>query len=174
MQAVVSTVLALSVAMAPAPTEDPRAIASEAADPGLVATDAAVPIGEAPDRAAAPPPQPEPEPAPLAAVPTTKGKSCFHERGQCRQLSILGIVFGTVGLASIGTGIGLLQKPNESIDDEPAYEISYEPPGVVAIGMGIGVLVTGILMIVAGQRAHKLGLDASARRRVRGWRWIRN
>lgn len=170
-----STVLALSLALAPAADDDPRAIAPEAADPGLVAADVEVEVG-APEVEDAPAPEPKaPAAAPAPAAPAPSSKSCFRRRGQCRQLSILGIVFGTVGLASIGTGIGLMQKPNEAIADDPAYEISYEPPGVVAIGMGVGVLVTGVLMIIAGQRAHKLGLDGkSAQRRRGGWRWIRD
>jgi len=85
----------------------------------------------------------------------------------------MGIIFASIGTAAVATGIGLLQMPNEAIPDEPAYELSYEPPGVVSIGMGIGVLVTGALMIIAGQRAHKLGLDAKQvrRRALGGRRW---
>jgi hypothetical protein len=66
------------------------------------------------------------------------------------------MVFGTIGLAAIVTGLVLGQIPNEPFAGEPAYELSYRPPAVVSIGMGSGVLVTGILMVIAGQRAFAL------------------
>jgi hypothetical protein len=119
-----------------------------------------------------PPPEPEPErspPAPLVApatlpvvAPTPPG-SCWERRSQCRSLSITGIVAGALGLAAIGTGVGLALQPDEPIPDMPAYLESTRPVGAVALGMGIGVVVTSMLMILAGRRAHKLGLEPARR-----------
>jgi hypothetical protein len=179
MQALVSVALALSL-LGPPPSADPRAIAPEANIPDMPEPVEAAPSPEEPvpsESAEGPesPRKPTAEDA-LGAARKDAGKSCFRTRGQCRRLSIMGIIFASIGTAAVATGIGLLQMPNEAIADEPAYELSYEPPGVVSIGMGIGVLVTGALMIIAGQRAHKLGLDAKQvrLRALGGRRWTRN
>jgi hypothetical protein len=182
MQALVSVALALSIVWAPPPA-DPRAIAPEANMPDMSEPASASPPAPSVEE----PPQGESREDPEAPTKTTSEdvgaapgkdarKGCFRTRGQCRRLSIMGIVFAGIGTAAVATGIGLMQMPNEAIADEPAYELSYEPPGVVSIGMGIGVLVTGVLMIIAGQRAYKLGLDAKQVRRpaLGGRRWTRN
>lgn len=84
---------------------------------------------------------------------------CWEPRSQCRTLSITGIVAGALGIAAVGVGAGLMARPDKELPNMPAFQESTRPVGVVALGMGIGVVVTSMLMILAGRRAHKLGLD---------------
>ncbi len=136
-------------------------------DPEAAHAPVAYPAGGEPTRA---PPAPttsrpvrktgpsDPSPGPLPPTGT-----CWHTQSQCRSLSITGVVTGALGLAGVGTGIGLLLRPDEPMADMPAFQHSTKPPGVVILGMGIGVVVTGALMILAGQRAWKLGADPGRR-----------
>gem|GEM_PF-3818017 len=98
--------------------------------------------------------------------------ACGSGKHACRNLMIAGLVLGTLGLAAVGTGAGLVATPNKAIPGEPAYEISYEPPGVVLMGMGIGMLGTAILMLIAGRkRTHARTSAATARARARARAW---
>jgi hypothetical protein len=132
------------------------------------------------ERAAAPTsiPSPPTPPTSLPAAETTSPAAtvlplpavrptgpCLRTPGQCRRLTITGSIFGALAAAAIGTGVGLVVKPDQEIPDQPAFLESYEPAGVVLIGMGVGVLLTGVLMIIAGRRAHRLGLDGTSVRR---------
>lgn len=153
--------------LGPVPTEGPRMgpAPGAATDPAAAPGDAtpATPSAEGP----AATPAPDSAALPVAAGPPGK---CLQTRGQCRQLTITGAVFLSLGLAAVGTGIGLRLRANEPIEDEPAFEKSTHPPGVMLIGMGTGVLITGILMLVAGRRAHKLAASGQQAARVPGAR----
>lgn len=147
---------------------DPRALTPEQADPDLGPR----PMGG--PRVATPSPDAPPDVSPPAS-PRAEGPSsppaastetpvdapaprgpCLRTPGQCRQLTITGSVFVGLSAAAIATGIGLRVRPNEPIDGKPAFESSTHPPGVMLIGMGAGVLITGVLMLIAGRRAHRL------------------
>lgn len=95
--------------------------------------------------ASAPPSQPDRQRA------RRPGWGCEESPKECRAISIAGIVLTTLGVAAIGTGAGLLAKPNQSIPGEPAFERAYRPAGGVAITAGAVVTLGGILMLVSGR-----------------------
>jgi hypothetical protein len=84
-----------------------------------------------------------PQPAPLPEAKPGKG------------LRTAGIVFGVVGLAAVGTGVGLALKAqslstqdyNRSRENERA---SLKTWGLVSYGVGAAALVTGTILYVAG------------------------
>jgi hypothetical protein len=169
----VVSMLAAAALLASGAEPHPRDITPEAAAPEIVGPTttpepAPAPASTAPAPApAAQPPAPTavtPEPAPTSPPPGPVATNCWERRSQCRSLSITGIVAGSLGLAAIGTGVGLMVRPDEPIPDRPAFQKSTRPVGVVSLGMGIGVVVTAALMIIAGRRAHRLGLDPADRR----------
>ena len=60
----------------------------------------------------------------------------------------------SVGVAALGTGIGFMQAPQFPVPDEPIYNRSLRPPGVVMVALGATTVVTGVLMVVAGHASH--------------------
>ena len=174
MQVVLPLVQSFLLVVATTPS-DPRAISAEANQPTIETpaswSSTATPAPE-PGTKAVDPPAPakmvEQLPATPAPFVPRPQRECWTTKSQCRQLSITGIILGSLGLAATATGTALVLLPPKAIEDEPAYEMSTQPPGVVAIGMGIGVLITGVLMIVAGQRGWKLGLDRAFQHSDRG------
>jgi hypothetical protein len=106
-------------------------------------------------------PEPEPEPEPVKVAPKPKAavadaplQRCFPERGRCWRLNLAGIVAASVGVGMLGTGIGFMQAPQFPVPDEPIYNRSLRPPGVVLVALGAVTTVTGVLMIVAGHASH--------------------
>ena len=91
------------------------------------------------------------DPTPDRRRPRRPGWACEAAAKECRAISIAGIVLTTLGVAAIGTGIGLTVRPNESIAGEPAFERSYAPAGAATIGAGAVVAIGGILMLVSGR-----------------------
>ena len=84
-----------------------------------------------------------------------------------------GIVTAGLGVAALGTGIGLMQAPEYADPDEPIYNRSLRPPGVVMVAVGAVTTVTGVLMIVAGHASHGKAKRQSARVQLipGGLRW---
>ncbi|MCX4243268.1 hypothetical protein [Paraliomyxa miuraensis] len=185
------------VAMAIAPSGDPRAIDPAANRPQIIAPGGGAATGKSPPiRTPKAVPEPEPkvasgqrptvepktgpeqrpevEPTP---EPATKARSsrCLPQRGRCWQLNVGGIVAASVGAAMLGTGIGFTQAPQFPVADEPIYNYSLRPPGVVLLAVGTATAVTGVLMIVAGHAVHgrpKPGEDTARLRLVPGGlRW---
>jgi hypothetical protein len=97
---------------------------------------------------------PAPQPALPAAPPRRDRLGCDGSKS-CRQLTLTGTVLGSLGLAAIGGGVALFVQPDEILADQPAYARSTRPPGLVAITLGSGVVVTSVLMLVAAHRGYK-------------------
>jgi F0F1-type ATP synthase membrane subunit c/vacuolar-type H+-ATPase subunit K len=73
-------------------------------------------------------------------------------------LGYAGIGLAVVGLAGVGTGVGLVAKGVEPIAADPSYQRNFRTPGFVALGVGGAALVAGIVV---------LALDLSQRKRGR-------
>jgi hypothetical protein len=160
---------------------DPAAAAPELAAPAERVTEApaAAPTPHDPQTtqeagagtpASAPGGSPPPPAVPAGAsqfggstpAPAPGKGSCLRARkSQCRQLTIMGTLAQVLGVGAVGTGVALMFRPSEPLPDLPAYERSSRPPGIVLVGMGVGITLTGVLMLVAGRRAWKLGLDTA-------------
>jgi hypothetical protein len=135
------------------------------------------PIAEpTPEPIAEPEPEPTPEPTPPAGdvkalaestpTPATPAKrdrlGCDGSRS-CRRMSIAGILVGSVGLATIGVGIGLLVRPDQVLPDQPIYVHTTHPPGLVAVTIGTGVVLTSALMLGAAHKGYKQRPNETAR-----------
>jgi hypothetical protein len=136
----------------------------------------------APETEPAPEPAPEPEPTPeplptgdeqaLAAstsdtpAPARRDRlGCAGSRS-CRRMSIAGIVVGSLGLVAVGVGVGLLVNPDEVVPEQPIYVNTTRPPGLVAVTIGTGVVLTSALMLGAAHKGYKKRPNASARVQV--------
>lgn len=191
----IALMLSLSLALAPEPAT-PAAPVDTAAEPGSVEPeqpDSAEP--ELPDVAPvepeaeaetepeigpAPEPTPEVEPTPeppppaddqaLAASvdeePPVRDRLGCNGSKSCRKMSIAGIVVGSLGLAAVGVGIGLLVRPDEVLVDQPIFVKSTHPAGLVAVTIGAGVALTSALMLGAAHKGYKQGSGKSARVQV--------
>lgn len=114
----------------------------------IAAVELPVPIVEPP------PPIVEPieivEPPPIEAPPTR----CIADR-RCRAMRISGISVGVLGLAAIGTGVGLVLAPDRVLAATPAYVTSTRPPGLVTLTLGVGVTLTAVLVLVASRSSSR-------------------
>jgi hypothetical protein len=109
--------------------------------------------------APAPPPVVEPpvvEPPVIIqpAVSPEPPARCMADR-RCRGMRIAGSVVGVVGLAAIGTGVGLVARNDRVIADAPAFVTSTRPPGLVTLTIGVGVTLTAVLVLVASRSATR-------------------
>lgn len=114
----------------------------------------------APEPEPQPEPQPEPKPegpkaAPAPEVVLEKDRlGCDHSKS-CRQLTLTGTVLGSLGVLSVGAGIALFVRDDVVLEDEPAYATSTKPPGLIALTLGSGVVITSVLMLIAAHRGYK-------------------
>jgi hypothetical protein len=133
----------------------------------------------APEPEPTPEPAPEPEPVPpagdeqaLAAstsdttAPARRDRLGCDGSRSCRRMSIAGIVVGSLGLITVGAGIGLLVNPDEVVPEQPIFVNTTHPPGLVAVTIGTGVVLTAALMLGAAHKGYKNQPDQSARVRV--------
>ena len=90
------------------------------------------------------------EPPPIEAPPTR----CIADR-RCRAMRISGISVGVLGLAAIGTGVGLVLAPDRVLAATPAYVTSTRPPGLVTLTLGVGVTLTAVLVLVASRSGSR-------------------
>jgi len=90
------------------------------------------------------------EPAIVEAPPTR----CIADR-RCRAMRISGISVGVLGLAAIGTGVGLVLAPDRVLAATPAYVTSTRPPGLVTLTLGVGVTLTAVLVLVASRSSSR-------------------
>lgn len=121
-------------------------------------------VEDPPGESSEPEPEPEPKPepkaegpaeAPAPEVPLGKDRlGCDHSKS-CRQLTITGTVLGSLGLAAVASGVGLLLKPDEVVEGEPAFVTSTHPPGLIATTLGSGVVITSVLMLIAAHRGAR-------------------
>lgn len=160
-------------AVEPAPTDEPAATLPDVDDPveGEVVEPEPAP---APEPAVAPEPEPAPEPPPPTvepgepgepepiAAPIVRDKLGCDGSKPCRRMTVAGIVIGTLGVAAVGTGIGLLVQRDEVLPEAPTYVTSTRPAGLVVVTLGSGVTLTAVLMLVAAHKGYKQR-DARAR-----------
>lgn len=131
-----------------------------------------------PEPEPAPEPEPTPAPAPtppagdeqaLAASTTDTPAPARRDRlgcdgsRSCRRMSIAGIVVGSLGLVAVGAGVGLLVRPDEVLPEQPINVNSTHPPGLVAVTIGTGVVLTAALMLGAAHKGYKQRPNESAR-----------
>jgi hypothetical protein len=70
-------------------------------------------------------------------------------------MSAAGIVVGILGVAAVGTGIGLVVKRDEVIPESPTFVTSTRPAGTVTLTIGVGITLTAVLMLVAAHKGYK-------------------
>ena len=78
-------------------------------------------------------------------------------------MSIAGIVVGSLGLIAVGAGIGLLVRPDEVVPEQPIFVNTTHPPGLVAVTIGTGVVLTSALMLGAAHKGYKQQPNETAR-----------
>jgi len=93
-------------------------------------------------------------PAPLATSVTPPRGVCHGSR-PCKRLVALGTVAGVLGVATIVTGAVIAARPITVDPDDPTMALAYRPAGTAVLTIGIGVLVTSVLMAVAAARASR-------------------
>ncbi len=103
-------------------------------------------------------PEPEPEPeleiVEAPAIGEPEPIPCMADR-RCRAMRLSGIAVGVLGLAAVGTGIGLVARPDQVLVDSPAFVTSTHPPGLVVLTLGIGVTLTAVLVLVASRQTRR-------------------
>lgn len=170
--------LAASLVIGPAPVDTDAAEApteTQAEDESDGEAEPATPLPDVDDTPGVEPepepepevePEPEPEPPPptiepdeeaeqAAPPPVVRDRLGCDGSKSCRRMTVAGIVVGTLGLAAVGTGIGLRVKKDEVMPESPAFVTSTHPAGVVALTIGAGVTLTAVLMLVAAHRGYK-------------------
>jgi hypothetical protein len=135
-------------------------------------------IEPAPEPVAEPIPEPEPEPTPEAEpepepippagddralaeststppVPAKRDRLGCDGSRSCRRMSGAGIAVGSLGLIAVGAGIGLLVNQDEVLPEYPIFVHTTHPPGLVAVTIGTGVVLTSALMLGAAHKGYK-------------------
>ena len=111
------------------------------------------------------PPPPSDDQALAASIEESPKRDRLGCNGskQCRNMSIVGIVVGTLGLTATGVGIGLLVNRDEVVPESPTLVRTTHPPGLIAVTIGTGVIVTAALMLGAAHKGYKPQSGKSAR-----------
>ena len=96
-----------------------------------------------------PPPTPESRPTQVSSTPLPSDGS------QGKGLRVTGIVFAAVGVAAIGTGVGLAVKANslstkDYSQSRENQRSSLKTWGFVGYGVGAGAIVTGAILYIVG------------------------
>jgi hypothetical protein len=174
----IALTLSFSLILSTAPPAD---VPVEPSDPEPLPDIAPEPEAEpTPEPELTPEPEPTPEPSPepvpppgddraLAESTTTAPSPVQRDRlgcdgsRSCRRMSIAGIVVGSLGLIAIGSGIGLLVRPDEVVAEQPIFVKTSHPPGLVAVTIGTGVVLTSALMLGAAHKGYKQRPNETAR-----------
>jgi outer membrane biosynthesis protein TonB len=178
----IAIALSLSLSLAPGPEttaevqpEAPVEPAEPEPLPDIVPEPEPTPeVEPAPEPEPPPEVEPTPEPPPpaddqaLAASvtqPPVRDRLGCNGSKPCRKMSVAGIVVGSLGLVSIGVGVGLLVRPDEVVPESPTFVKSTHPPGLVAVTIGTGIALTSALMLGAAHKGYKprAGKDKAAR-----------
>jgi tetratricopeptide (TPR) repeat protein len=133
--------------------ETERQIADCEEQMAKVAQVAPPPVAPLPPAAHVESPAPTPEPA----TPGVSNKPTPPLDGsQGKGLRVAGIVFAVVGVAAVGTGVGLAVKAN-SLSTKPPYSQSRENEraslktwGWASYGVGAGAIATGTILYIVG------------------------
>jgi hypothetical protein len=182
----------VTAALVSPPETKPTAPEAEAPTPAVEPSQPEPLPDLVPDPEPAPETEPSPVPEPTPAVETTPPPEPIPPAGDeqvlaastsdtpppardrlgcdgsrsCRRMSIAGIVVGSLGLVAVGAGIGMLVRPDEVLPEQPIFVSSTHPPGLVAVTIGTGVVLTAALMLGAAHKGYKQRPDESARVRV--------
>jgi hypothetical protein len=172
----IAIALSLSLSLAPGPgsTEAQPDAAPESGESGEPDVEPLPDIVPEPTPEPTPEPEktPEPEPTPEPVVPPAADEQALVESTpiplptrrdrlgcdgstSCRKMSIAGIVVGSLGLISVGAGIGLLVNRDEVVPEQPIFVSTTRPPGLVAVTIGTGVVLTSALMLGAAHKGYK-------------------
>ncbi len=167
--------VAASLLIGPAPAgvdQTPEPSPAASTEKAAPLPDVNDPVDAEPELEREPEPEPDPDPptptveepesAPLAA-PVVRDRLGCNGNKSCRKMSVAGIVVGTIGLAAVGTGIGLVVKRDEVIPESPTYVTSTHPAGTVTLTIGAGVTLTAVLMLIAAHRGYKQRRDEARR-----------
>jgi hypothetical protein len=169
-----SCVLALSLALGPAPElpdvdDEPAASEPAAVEPAVSEPAASEVEPPAPEVAPAPvqPPPPTLEPATASEVVPASTRDRLGCRGSksCKRMSVAGIVVGSLGLVGVGVGIGLLVNPDKVDPDMPINITSTHPPGLVSVTICSGFVLTSVLMLVAAHKGYYKDAQPSPKRK---------
>jgi hypothetical protein len=106
---------------------------------------------------------PVPAPAPMIVELPDQPVRCVADR-RCRGMRIAAAVLGGVGLAAVGTGIGLIARKDRVLPDSPAFVTSTQPAGLVVTTIGVGVTLTAVLVLVASRSATRAPAPVRAAR----------
>lgn len=120
-------------------------------------------------------PEPEPEPASETVEPEPESDPAAEEAGMaapdvfipppklyafacpskpCRNMTVAGIVLGSLALVGVGTGAGLMVRPNRVLEDQPTLVHSTRPAGLVTVTISSALTVTAVLMIIAARKGY--------------------
>ncbi len=114
-----------------------------------------------PEPAATGPSGEEGPPAPTGADPATGRDGGRRGLGP---LGYAGVGVGAVGLVGIGVGAALVPRGVEAQGPDFLDAKDHRKPGLAAIGVGVGALVTGVVLIVVDRVNAKKQKGAEARR----------
>lgn len=106
-----------------------------------------------------------PAPPPAVTPPPPPAGLCHGSR-PCKRLVVLAAVTGGLGLATIISGAVVASQPIRIDRADPTTAITYRPAGTAVLAIGVGVLVTGVLMALAATRASR---QAQRLGRAPGW-----
>lgn len=148
------------------PSDEPVEGPSEPSPAESVDRTDASPTVDPPAPSVEPSPAATPEPIPPTAASPDKGTLGCYGAKPCVRMTIAGIVTGSLGLAAVGTGIGLLVRPDQVIPERPAFVDSTRPAGIVTLTVGVGVTLASVLMLVAARRGYIGKRDKQARAHV--------
>ena len=129
-----------------------RALAKE--QPALLPAAAPAPVAPAET------PAPAPAPPPVTPDVSTKSAPPAADSGQGKGLRVAGIVCAAVGLAAVGTGVGLALKTQSMSSDadknggttqaQEDLRKSLETWGWVSYGVGAAAIATGAVLYIVG------------------------
>jgi tetratricopeptide (TPR) repeat protein len=136
--------------------EKALAQAAQAAQPAVAAPAPAAPVET---------PAPAPAPSPIAPDVSAKSAPPSSNGSQGKGLRVAGIVCAAVGLAAVGTGVGLALKTQDMSSDadknggttqaQEDLRKSLETWGWVSYGVGAAAIATGVVLYVVGWPTSK-------------------
>ena len=88
------------------------------------------------------------------------------------QMTVTGIVLGSLGVAGVVTGATLLSLPDTVDPEHPIFVTSTRQPGLLTLTLSAAVTLTAALMLVAARKTgHHAGAQARLQFSPRGLRF---